>query len=253
MDRPPGSEAAAVLPAWRACLDVEEMPAAHYLGFVNHPMLDAIDGVPKRVLEIGCAAGAFGAALKARHPRAHVTGIEASRAAAAAAGEKLDRVVGGRIEEVDLAALAPEPFDLAVAGDVLEHLVNPWRVLERVRAVMAPRGQLVVSIPNVRNLQVVMPLLQEGRWAYAERGLLDVTHLRFFTFAEAGRMLEETGFVLEGYSFIVSPALADLYGKLREGGSEALRIGRMTLSGVTPREAMEFCAEQYVVRGRVPA
>jgi SAM-dependent methyltransferase len=247
MDDPHG---AAPLPAWRTCLDIEEVPAGHYLGYVNATLLQAIAGSPSRVLELGCAIGAFGAALKARYPSAKVTGIEAGRGAADAAAARLDRVVCGRIEDVDLAALEDGPFDLVVAGDVLEHLVNPWRALERVRQVMTPDGQLVASIPNVRNLQVVMPLLQEGRWRYAERGLLDVTHLRFFTLEEMGRMLRETGFAMEGYQAMILPGLEEHYRNLRSQPAATLQVGRVTFSDLTPQEALELCAAQFVLRAR---
>lgn len=248
------SEPGALHP-WQKCLDIEAMPAAHYLGFVNEPLLGALDGTPRRVLELGCAGGALGAALKERHPGVHVTGIEAGREAAAEAARRLDRVVCARIEDADLSAPGFEPgsFDAVIAGDILEHLVNPWAALHRLRPLLAPGAQLVASIPNVRNLQVVAPLLLEGRWTYAERGLLDVTHLRFFTFAEMQDLLRQTGFDLEGYSYILSPGLVALHRQMTEGKSGTLTLGRMTLTGVTPREAMEFCAEQFLVRARLAA
>lgn len=249
MENQPGADAP---PAWRTCLEIEDMPAGHYLDYVNETLLQAVAGSPRNVLELGCAAGAFGAALKARHPAARVTGIEAGRAAAGAASARLDHVVCGRIEDVDLPALAGShgPFDAVIAGDVLEHLVNPWRALERVRGAMASDAQLVASIPNVRNLQVVMPLLQEGRWRYAERGLLDVTHLRFFTLEEMRRMLEETGFAMEGYQAMILPGLEEPYRNLRSQASATLKVGRVTFSDVSPQEALEMCAAQFVVRAR---
>ena len=69
-------------PAWETCLDVEAQAADHYLDYVNEPLLGVIEGTPRRVLELGCAGGMFGATLKARFPGVHVTGIEPGRAAA---------------------------------------------------------------------------------------------------------------------------------------------------------------------------
>ena len=250
MDSPPAPQARAR--PWRTCLDVEGQDAGHYLDYVNEPLYKAIDGEPGRVLEIGCAAGAFGRVLKERHPAAHVTGIEAGRAAAAVAAERLDRVIRGRIEELDFAAvgLHPAGFDLVVAGDVLEHLVNPWALLERLRPLIAPGGRLVASIPNVRNFQVVAALAVEGRFQYVERGLLDVTHLRFFTLDEILVMLDDSGFAMETFFYTLSPALTEAYDRGKGLARSTLQYGRLTLTDLTPRELMELCTEQYVVRAR---
>lgn len=237
---------------WRTCLDVEGQDAGHYHDYVNEALYKAIDGEPGRVLEVGCATGAFGQFLKDRHPAAHVTGIEAGRAAATVALTRLDRVIGARVEELDFAAegLADGAFDLVVAGDVLEHLVNPWSLLERLRRLLAPGGRLVASIPNVRNFQVVAALALEGRFQYVERGLLDVTHLRFFTFDEILVMLDDAGFALETFFYTLSPALAKTFDHGRGLAKSSLQYGRLTLADITPRELMELCTEQYVVRAR---
>ena len=222
---------------------------------MNEALYRAIDGEPGRVLELGCAAGAFGKALKDRHPAAHVTGIEAGHAAAAVALTRLDRVICARIEELDFTAegMAAGSFDLVVAGDVLEHLVNPWGLLERLRALLAPGGRLVASIPNVRNFQVVAALALEGRFQYVERGLLDVTHLRFFTFDEILVMLDDAGVALETFLYTLSPAMAETYDRGRGLEKSTLQYGRLTLTDLTPRELMELCTEQFVVRARPKA
>ena len=160
-DAPPATR----LPPWQTCLDIEGQDAGHYLDYVNEPLFLGIDGDPGRVLELGCAAGKFGMVLKERHPRARVTGIEAGRAAAAIAATRLDKVICSRIEDVDFAAhgIGPGAFDLVIAGDVLEHMSNPWAALVRLRPLIAPGGRLVASIPNVRNLQVLAGLAEIGR------------------------------------------------------------------------------------------
>jgi 2-polyprenyl-3-methyl-5-hydroxy-6-metoxy-1,4-benzoquinol methylase len=240
------------LPAWRTCLDVEEQAAGHYLDFVNTTVFDALDGAPRRALDLGCAGGALGAALKQRFPDATVVGVEASRAAAQAAAAKLDRVICARLESVDFAAegLRPGEFDTVIAADVLEHMVNPWALLERLKPLLAPRAQVIASIPNVRNLGLVSQLLQEGRWEYRERGLLDVTHLRFFTLAEIRRMFEDSGYVLEGYTANLTPSMAPLYRSFGGRDPGTIQAGRLTLTGVTAQELTELCAEQFIVRCR---
>jgi 2-polyprenyl-3-methyl-5-hydroxy-6-metoxy-1,4-benzoquinol methylase len=235
------------------CLDVEGQDAEHYADYVNEGLLQGITEEPSRVLELGCAAGAFGAAVKAKYPKAHVTGIEAGRAAAKVAATRIDRVIAKRIEEIDFAAekLLHGTFDLVIAGDVLEHIVNPWALLERIRPLIARGGTLVASIPNVRNLQVIATLAVEGRFEYRERGLLDITHLRFFTLEEIRRMLEQTGYVMDTSIALVSPALMKLYNENHAGPKVSVKTGRMTIADVTPRELTELCAEQFVVRASV--
>jgi SAM-dependent methyltransferase len=240
------------LPPWITCLDVEEQDGAHYTDHVNEALARAIESAPRRVLELGCAGGMFGARLKQRFPGAHVTGIEAGRAAARRATARLDRVVARRIEEVDFDAegFSPGEFDLVVAGDVLEHLVNPWATLARLRPYLAEGGYVAASIPNARNLQVCLGLLLNGRFEYAERGLLDITHLRFFAFEDIRALFESTGYVLESFNATISPRLAKLYHEHVGKGTVTLTLDRMVLSNVTQRELTELCAEQFVVRAR---
>ena len=158
-------EPSARAPAWKTCLDIEGQDGAHYLDSVNIGLFDVIAGAPRRVVELGCAGGAFGAALKARHPGAHVTGIEAGRAAAEQAATRIDRVICGRIETTDFAGAGflPGEFDTVVAADILEHLVNPWDALVRLRPFLAPDAQVVASIPNVRNALLIAALAVNGR------------------------------------------------------------------------------------------
>lgn len=240
---------------WRTCLDVEGQDAGHYRDYMNEALYRGIDGAPGRVLELGCATGVFGKALKDRHPGTHVTGIEASHAAAEVASTRIDRVIRGRIEELDFGAegIGPASVDLVVAGDVLEHLVNPWAILDRIRGLLAPGGRIVASIPNVRNFQVVASLLLEGKFRYVERGLLDVTHLRFFTFDEILVMLDDSGFVLDTFLYTLSPALTEAFDRTRGQEKSTLQYGRLTLTDLTQRDMMELCTEQYVVRARPKA
>ncbi|MGZ5073244.1 MAG: class I SAM-dependent methyltransferase [Usitatibacter sp.] len=239
-------------PAWKTCLDIEGQDADRYVDFVNEGLFQAIAGNPGSVLELGCAGGAFGAALKARYPGASVTGIEAGRAAAARAATRLDRVICGRIEEIDFAAagLKAGEFDTLIAADILEHLPNPWDALVRLKPLLAKDGQLVASIPNVRNAILIAALAVNGRWQYRERGLLDVTHLRFFTLEEISRMLDETGYRYEYHMVNLAAPLAEFYRSNVGNAKTTLQLGRLTLSDVTPAELSELCAEQFFVRAR---
>jgi SAM-dependent methyltransferase len=241
-------------PLWKRCLDFDRQDAGHYNDYVQEPLFQLIDGEPKRVLDLGCAAGAFGAALRQRFPGASVVGIEAGHAAAAKAQGRLDRVIHARLEDISFAdaGLLRGEFDTVVAADILEHLPNPWDLLVRLRPFLAPRAQIVASIPNTRNITVVSSLLQDGRFDYDERGLLDITHLRFFTLSGIRRLFEETGYVLERDMAIILPSLENVYRSYQGRGPALIKLGRMTLSDITQQELVELCAAQFLTRSRAP-
>lgn len=242
-------------PAWQTALDFEAQPEDHYLDNVNAPLLDFVEGSPREVLELGCAAGAFGARLKERWPQARVTGIEAGKAAAAKAATRLDRVIAARLEDIDLAAHGIEKgsLDTVFAADVLEHIPNPWKLLVDLRPFMAPGGALIASIPNVRNLSLVGDLIVNGNWSYVERGLLDVTHLRFFTLSSAHEMFAQTGWRVEKYNLNIAPGLADFWRQSQGRAETNVRAGKMTLENLTRAEIDELCTLQFFMRCRVAA
>src|SRR5215216_5986341 len=148
-----------------------------------------------RVLEFGCATGYMSEVLKERLG-CTVVGIEIDRDAAAVAEQHLERVIVGDAEKIDYAAeLAGEEFDVVLLADVLEHLKQPSDVLRRVRPFVAENGVVVASIPNIAHASVRLALLG-GEFRYREWGLLDDTHLRFFTRASIQDLFEETGYVV---------------------------------------------------------
>ena len=150
----------------------------------------------RRVLDVGCGAGALGAALREERG-IEVMGLELSPDAAARARERLDAVVEADLDALDDLPFERGSFDAMVFGDVLEHLRDPHRLLRVLRPWLADDGALVCSIPNVGHWSVVLPLLAQDRWSYADAGLLDRTHVHFFTLTEAELMLRECGFTLQ--------------------------------------------------------
>jgi SAM-dependent methyltransferase len=149
----------------------------------------------RRVLDVGCGAGHLGRLLKDRGH--HVTGVELVPEAAAEAGRCLDAVVTADVESG--LPFPPGSFDAVVFADLLEHLVDPWRVLREAAGLLTPGGVVVASVPNVQNLDVLRRLAR-GRWDYRGRGVLDRGHLRFFTlrtvrdlFAQAGLAVTHVG------------------------------------------------------------
>lgn len=147
-----------------------------------------------RVLEIGCGSGATLGWLRQNHQAVRTVGIEIAEAAAVQARVLADEVHCLDFERHDLPGGA-QKFDLVLCLDVLEHMVDPWAVVDRLATrYLETGGTLIVSLPNVRHYSVVLPLFLGGRWDYEDAGLLDRTHLRFFTKASAKTLLSHPQF-----------------------------------------------------------
>jgi methionine biosynthesis protein MetW len=153
----------------------------------------------QRVLDVGCGAGALGAALREERG-IEVFGVELFAEAAAHARERLDDVVVANLDQLEELPFERGSFDAMVFGDVLEHLHDPHRLLRVLRPWLSDDGALVLSVPNVGHWSVVLPLLTKDRWRYEDAGLLDRTHVHFFTLNEAELMLSECGFSLTAAS-----------------------------------------------------
>ncbi|TAF50793.1 MAG: methyltransferase domain-containing protein [Oscillatoriales cyanobacterium] len=174
------------------------MTIREYYDRINTKLLNLIPPGLGSILEVGCGTGALGAHYKASNPDTHYTGIELNPEAAELGRERIDRVITANVEQADEPELQfdAQSFDALVYGDVLEHLINPWEVLDRHSRWLKPEGYVIASIPNVQNWTILRDLMR-GRWDYQDEGLLDRTHLRFFTldsvkalFAQAGLRIE---------------------------------------------------------------
>ena len=144
------------------------------------------------VLDVGCWDGSMGAFLRSELA-ATVDGIEPDSGAAARAAVGYRRVIPATVEQaLETGDLADGEYDALVFYDVLEHLGDPWSVLTACRQLLRPGGAACVSIPNVAHWSVRKSLLQ-GQWRYRDSGILDRTHLRFFTRSTARELLEDSG------------------------------------------------------------
>lgn len=194
----------------------------------------------KRVLDLGCSSGALGAALKAADRSRHVVGVEVDARYAEVARQRLDVVI-----EDDLECLSADPslservgpIDLLIAGDVLEHLRDPWSALERCAALLPVGGEAIVSLPNVRYWETFWQLGRHGVWPLRGEGIFDRTHLRWFTLANAQKMLDDAGLELTG---------TDRLYRLRPSGSRIDRhLARLERTPLRP-----FLTYQYVLVAR---
>ena len=174
-----------------------------FAGYYEQPRLSLLDlyagPSPKRVLELGCGGGANLSVLKRRYPTCHTTGVELrpDAAAAARASGNVDALFVGDLLDPALVPLPAAAFDLVVLSHVLEHFAEPEAVLARARHGLAPGGQLLVALPNVRHAWVLVELLWRGDFQYRPAGILDRTHLRFYTRKSALRFLNTCGWRVE--------------------------------------------------------
>ncbi len=146
----------------------------------------------KRVLEVGCGEGRFGAALKAINPR-EVWGVELSPGAAECASKVLDRVIPGDFSAI-VETLPEAFFDCVIFNDVLEHLIDPFQILQQVKRILTTNGDVALSLPNVRYIKNVFNFLVKKDWCYQDHGILDYTHFHFFTKKSILRMFEGEGY-----------------------------------------------------------
>jgi 2-polyprenyl-3-methyl-5-hydroxy-6-metoxy-1,4-benzoquinol methylase len=160
---------------------------------------DILPLLPKhssRALEIGCGTGSTLAYLKENGYCDWTCGIDLFPDAIQEAALKLDLVHQCNVEEAELP-IERGSIDLILCLDVLEHLVNPQKVVAYLHTLLTPGGALVASIPNVRHRSVVLPLIFQNKWEYKDCGVLDNTHLRFFVKNTAIELMKSSGLKFE--------------------------------------------------------
>ena len=163
----------------------------------------ALIGFNRRVLELGAAAGHVTRVLVEQ--RCSVTAIEFEPEAAADLGGLADRVICGDLNDPAVFDELTAEYDVVLAGDVLEHLVRPHDVLCRAVRLLRPGGHVVISLPHVGHVDVRLALLR-GEWKYRPWGLLDATHVRFFTLPTIKEMLADAGLTMTELRRVRMPA-----------------------------------------------
>jgi 2-polyprenyl-3-methyl-5-hydroxy-6-metoxy-1,4-benzoquinol methylase len=197
-----------------------------------------------RVLDVGVATGYLDREMKARGLR--VTGIERDPVSADQARPYCDELLIGDVEALDLAAWAGN-FDVVVLADILEHLKDPAATLAKVVATARPGARVIACVPNVANLYVRLNLLA-GRFQYAPRGILDATHLRFFTRRTFITLIESAGLRISELRATPIP-LPEAFP--RSAGSWWIRLSMSLLRGVTPM-FKGLMAYQFVIAAGKP-
>ncbi len=148
------------------------------------------------ILDVGCGGGDFGVGLRQKCPSAEIFGIEINQEVADRAPALYSKVHVGDVNAV-LRQLPDAGFDLIVFNDLLEHLVDPYSCLASCQRILQPGGRILASIPNMRFWPALSDLVFQAEWRYRDAGVMDETHLRFFTEKSIRRMFDEAGFAIE--------------------------------------------------------
>lgn len=219
------------------------MSLPDYYDRVNPDLLAVLPAGLADVVEVGCGAGAMGAQYKRSNPGCRYVGIESHAEAAAQARERLDRVIVADAEHIADGGPPVGSADALVYGDVLEHFVDPWAALKRHVRWLRPGGLVAACIPNLQHWTIFARLLT-GQWRYEDEGLLDRTHLRFFTYETVAHLFESAG-------LRIVATQCRTFGR-QEGWENFQRLVRPLLdaAGVDAQQfALRSQTLQYVVRG----
>jgi 2-polyprenyl-3-methyl-5-hydroxy-6-metoxy-1,4-benzoquinol methylase len=176
--------------------DIYEEKNSDYYSYVRHDLIQMIEGNNNKILDVGCGDGQTGWALKRSGKAKEVVGIELVEGPAKRAENRLDKVIHGDVEKITLS-FQSEYFDYIIWGDVVEHLIDPWRVIKQLSQFLSREGFMIASIPNIGHWRILKDLILFDRWEYQKAGILDKGHLRFFTEKTILAMFNQNGFTVK--------------------------------------------------------
>jgi len=199
------------------------------------------EGRGRRILDVGAADGFVSRKLTEHGWR--VTGIEGDPALAQAGAPYCERMITANLNRE--VPEAQGPFDAILYGDVLEHLIDPLRALVELNRSLVPDGFVIVSVPNIAHVYIRLLLLL-GRFDYLDRGILDNTHLRFFTARSLRTLLDDAGLVVERFSATPAP----LYQVLPERWHKRWVAVTHTINAAIARNLPRVLGYQFIVLAR---
>ncbi len=196
------------------------------LDFVHRLPLDAAASV----LEIGCGTGATGALALNRGRAGRYVGVELFESAAADARKVLSEVLVGDVERMQFP-WRPAEFDALILSEVLEHLLEPWTLVQRLAPFVRPGGLVLASSPNISHWRVLRELFL-GRFPLADQGVFDRTHMRWFTPESFAAMFAAAGFAVDRVQPVTPFAeRTELFSRLTGGRFDHLFMVQISLEG----------------------
>ena len=190
------------------------------------------DNPRARILEVGCANGNTGALALANGKCGWYAGLELNQAAAERAREKLSEVGVGDVEQMALP-WDKQSFDALIMSEVLEHFADPWQVLKKLRPLLKPGALLLCSSPNISHYRLIAMLIQ-GDWKVEDSGVMDRTHLRWFTPKTYAELVESAGFIVDAVEPIRPFRLYDRIRIALTGGRRHLFIKQINVKAHCP-------------------
>ncbi len=218
-----------------------------YYSNINTELMAICPSV-ERVIEFGCGTGRFLEAYKANTPSAECVGFEKFESAAQEAQERCNKVIVGDAEEVDLSIhdFGPKSFDLIIYGDVLEHFIDPWTTISKHISYLKPGGHICACIPNASHWSIIFELVN-GTFNYRESGLLDRTHLRFFTKATIAELFQNAGLEIE----LLAPRSFQTK-NTAHGMATLAKLFNKPLDQISENRIEDWSTFQYLVRAKKP-
>jgi len=227
---------------------VREIQArAAYYGHGRPEVAALVPSSARSIIDVGCGGGGLGKTIKDARPDVQVRGIEMVPSAASRARKVLDDVFEGGLEG-GLPRDWPRP-DCVLFADVLEHVVDPWSALRKWHDTLAPGGTVVVSLPNAAHREVMSELVR-GKLEYKDAGVLDRTHLRFFTRDTAVELLEKAGFEVVSFQRVLDMPHRGWRAPIawwaeRRSRNEPVHRSRSTVDTV-----QDLCTVQFLLVGK---
>jgi SAM-dependent methyltransferase len=171
--------------------------------YFNHKRSEVLEYFPEQadsLLDVGCGNGRTSFFLKETNNLNYVVGIENDPEAYLLSTKLLDKVFRLDLNKIDnINTQIQERFDCILMLDILEHLINPYVLLKDINNLLHDKGTLIISLPNVRHYSILYELLFKNNWEYSKEGILDYTHLRFFTLNSMINMIEAAGYKILEY------------------------------------------------------
>ncbi|USZ15560.1 class I SAM-dependent methyltransferase [Moraxella sp. FZFQ2102] len=207
--------------------------------------LALLERAPMRVLDIGCNVGSVGRELKRRYPDVHLVGCEFNAQAAEIAAKDYHLIIQEDVTKADLGSYGIDtPFDMVCLFDVLEHLYNPWELLQDLQDKVSDDAQVLVSLPNASNLLVLLDAVR-GHWRYQNYGLLDFTHIRYFTDFDARKMFYQTGFRVKQMQMSTFGMAAEIYHQLKTATFPTqVTVDKLSVQVESVDDLLRLCAVQ---------